>query len=214
MRPLFSCLFLGFGLAVGVTHALAEALPLSEWRRELAAKPQGDAARGGALYAERGCAGCHGPDGMADDRPGPMLAGQRPLYLYKMLLDYQAGRMAGADAAIMASVVREPSRQDMADLAEWLGALLRPAAAEAPEPPIVRGDRKRLIPPCSACHGAHGQGWDLQPALRGQNRDYLVKALQRFKKGERSNDVNAGMSQFAVKLTDEEIRALADYYGR
>ncbi|WP_367026300.1 c-type cytochrome [Methylococcus sp. ANG] len=214
MRQTFSYLFLGFGLAAGATAALAEALPLPEWQRELAAKPQGDAARGDTLYAGRGCAGCHGPDGVADNRQWPVLAGQRPLYLYKMLTDYQADRMAGPDAATMASVVRELSPQDMADLAEWLGALPRPAAAEAPEPAILRGDRKRLIPPCSACHGAHGQGWDLQPALRGQNRDYLMKALQRFKKGERSNDVDAGMSQFAVKLTDEEIRALADYYGR
>ncbi|AAU92754.1 cytochrome c family protein [Methylococcus capsulatus str. Bath] len=214
MRRTFYFLLLGFGLAGGTTDTPAGALSLSEWQRELAAKPQGDGTRGGTLYAEHGCAGCHGPEGMADNRQWPVLARQRPLYLYKMLLDYQAERMAGPDAAIMASVVRELNRQDLADLAEWLGALPRPQAAEVPEPAILRGDRKRLIPPCSACHGAHGQGWDLQPALRGQNRDYLIRTLQRFKKGERSNDVNAGMSQFAAKLTDEEIRALAEYYGR
>jgi cytochrome c553 len=213
MRQTFSCLISGLCLVAAATNAMAEALPLSEWQRELAAKPQGDATRGGTLYAERGCAACHGPDGLADSRLAPVLAGQRPLYLYKMLLDYQAGRIAGTDAAIMAAVVRELSRPDMADLAEWLGVLPRPAAADAPEPAILRGDRKRLIPPCSACHGAHGQGWDLQPALQGQNRDYLAKTLQRFKSGERSNDVNAGMSQFAAKLTEEEIRALADHYG-
>lgn len=214
MRRTYSYLLLGFGLAAGAMDALAGALPLPEWQRELAVKPQGDAARGGTLYAEHSCPGCHGPDGVADNRQWPVLAGQRPLYTYKMLTDYQAGRLAEADAAIMASVVRELSRQDMADLAEWLSAVPRPGTATGPEPAILRGDRKRLIPPCSACHGAHGQGWDLQPALQGQNRDYLAKTLQRFRNGERSNDVNAGMSQFAAKLTEEEIRALAEYYGR
>lgn len=32
------------------------------------------------------------------------------------------------------------------------------------------------------------------------------------KNGERHNDVNKAMAQFAAKLTDEEIRQLAAYY--
>lgn len=213
MRKILPHTVLSLGLALTFGTCRAEALSASEWQREVNLKPGGDTGRGRVIYEQRGCAGCHGEEGRTEDTKWPVLAGQRPLYVYKVLLDYQAGRLHGADAAIMGSLAQSLKREEIADIAEWVGSLPRPAGPQAAEPAILGGDRQRLIPPCSACHGAQGQGWDLQPALLGQHRDYLGKALRRFKSGERDNDVNAGMSQFAKKLSDEEIRALADYYG-
>ncbi|CAL1240836.1 c-type cytochrome [Candidatus Methylocalor cossyra] len=204
------------GILLAMTRvAGAEALSVAEWQQMLAARPNGHAATGARLYAELGCGNCHGDAGVPDNRAWPVLAGQRALYLYKMLLDFRAGRVKGPDGALMSAMVADLDEKRFADLAAWLSGLPRPAnAVEAAPPPLLRGDRRRLLPPCEACHGANGQGWELQPALRGQNRTYLENVLLRFKRGERGNDINGGMTYIARKLTEEEIRALATHYGR
>ncbi len=139
-----------------------------------------------------------------------------PGILYKLLLDFREGRIGGTDAGLMTVVAGGLNEQAMADIAAWLGSLPRPrAVTEAVRPPaLLAGDRERLIPPCEACHGANGQGWDVQPALTGQNRGYLAGVLTRFKTGERANDLNEGMAQIARVLSDQDIRDLAVHYGR
>lgn len=216
MRQPLPHTLLAIGLYAVLNAAWGDPLSVSDWQRELSSKPPGDAGQGQKLYAQHGCGGCHSADGLASNAQWPVMAGQRPIYIYKMLLDYQADRLGGTDAAVMSSVAKGLNREEMASIASWLGTLPRPVSATVNtiEPAVLNGDRTRLIPPCSACHGANGQGWDLQPALVGQNRPYLANALHRFKSGERGNDINSGMNQFAKKLTDEEIEALADYYGR
>lgn len=199
--------------AFGTAHG--EALTEPAWQAIQSAKPAGDAALGQSLYSERGCAGCHGSQGIPDNKEWPVLAGQRPLYLYKMLLDYRDKRAGGASASAMAGVAAGLKDDEMANLAAWLGSLRRPALASSGTPPsIAKGDRSRLIPPCEACHGANGQGWDLQPAIAGQNKAYLSAVLHRFKSGERANDINGGMAHLARKLNEDEIRQLSVFYGR
>ncbi|QFY43376.1 c-type cytochrome [Candidatus Methylospira mobilis] len=196
--------------------ARADALSMNALREVLNVRPQGDAQVGAALFAATGCAGCHGEAGISANPEWPILAGQRSPYLYKMLLDYRAGRMQGQGAGMMAAVTANLNEQQISDLAEWLSRQTRPMLIRhtGREPAVLKGDRSRLIPPCEACHGANGQGWDLQPTLAGQHRAYLVSVLNRFKSGERNNDINAGMAQIARKLNEQEISALADYYGK
>jgi cytochrome c553 len=194
----------------------ASALGSAAWQQALAAKPEGDPAKGSALYDQFGCPACHGATGSPSNPAWPVLTGQRPLYLYKMLLDYRAGRVGGSDAATMSAMAKPLDETSMAHIAAWLGSLARPApSAEAgTAPAILGGDRTRLMPPCEGCHGANAQGWDLQPALSGQHREFIAAALTRFKTGERANDINGGMGQFARKLSETEIRDLAGYFGR
>jgi len=64
---------------------------------------------------------------------------------------------------------------------------------------------------CAACHGADGKALQPNyPNLAGQHPSYLAKQLMNYRDGER---VNALMSGQAAALTDEDIAALADYYG-
>lgn len=204
----------GLLLALPLTLHAAPQTP-AEWDQTLAAKPIGNPDRGKDVYAEYGCSGCHGAGGIADNRAWPVLAGQRPVYLYKLLLDFREGRVGGPDAALMSSIAGGLNNQDIADVAAWLGRLPRPKSSASPRPPaLLAGHRERLIPPCESCHGANGQGWEVQPALTGQNRDYFIGVLTRFKTGVRANDIHEGMAQIARALSDQDIRALADYYGR
>jgi cytochrome c553 len=72
---------------------------------------------------------------------------------------------------------------------------------------------------CVACHGKDGNGAVLAatgkidpqyPVLAGQYANYLDFAMKAYRSGERENAVMLG---FAEKLTDAEIKALAQYFA-
>jgi cytochrome c553 len=66
------------------------------------------------------------------------------------------------------------------------------------------------VPACAACHGPTGQGIPIQyPRLSGQWSEYVVAQLQAFQQGTRNN--NEPMRQIAHRLSDDEIKAVADY---
>ncbi len=59
-------------------------------------------------------------------------------------------------------------------------------------------------------HG-HGIPDAALPALSGQNFQYIVNQLDNFRDGERRNDENTIMRRIAVRLTDDDITALAHH---
>jgi cytochrome c553 len=73
------------------------------------------------------------------------------------------------------------------------------------------GDLKREVSACIACHGPHGEGNKPAafPALRGQHADYLIKTLNDFKSGARSNNPDNMMHMITKKMTTEEIKAVS-----
>lgn len=81
-------------------------------------------ASGGALAADptagkeksKTCGACHGPDGNSPAPDFPRLAGQHYDYLVKALSDYKSGQRKNA---IMAPLVANLSRRDIADLAAF-----------------------------------------------------------------------------------------------
>ncbi len=95
-------------------------------------------------------------------------------------------------------------------LAAACGLLMNLANAQTIAPEKV----KEKAATCAACHGADGNaGTDAQaqyPRLAGQYHDYIARALHEYKNGERKNPIMAGM---AAPLSDDEIDALARYFG-
>ncbi|MEP6485349.1 MAG: cytochrome c [Rudaea sp.] len=70
---------------------------------------------------------------------------------------------------------------------------------------------EELSKTCAACHGADGNGTNAQyPRLAGQYHDYLQRALQEYKNGERQNAIMKG---FASTLSEADIDALARFYA-
>ena len=67
---------------------------------------------------------------------------------------------------------------------------------------------------CFSCHGADGNSNTGQvpqpPKLAGQHADYLIRAMQDYASGARSNPI---MAAFAANLTDEDREDLAAYYA-
>ena len=62
---------------------------------------------------------------------------------------------------------------------------------------------------CQSCHGMDGQGLDeTYPVLAGQFADYMVKALEDYKSGERKNAIMAG---FAASLSKQDMENVAGF---
>jgi cytochrome c553 len=171
------------------------------------------------------CGACHGEQGVSSSNLIPILAGMDAAVIYKQLDDYRSGkRLWGVMSAIATALTPQAS----ADVAAYFASLpggLPAVAGEGPphsgrslrqRDPTLRlvfvGDPGRGIPPCAACHGPGGQKVGA-PALRGQHAAYIERQLGAFAQGGRQNDINVQMRTIAMQLTQDEMHALAGYYG-
>lgn len=183
-----------------------------------AAKP--DVAKGESI-AKQVCAACHAPDGNSATAANPKLAGQFQEYLHKQLANFksQGGKKAERDNAIMAGMVANLSEDDMRNVAAYYaGQKLRPAVASSKElaahgQKLWRGgNAANGVPACAGCHGPDGAGIPSQfPRLSGQFPEYVEAQLKLFRAGGRANDTNGMMRGVAAKMTDQEIKAVAEY---
>ncbi len=79
------------------------------------------AADGKALYTQKLCMTCHGPDGKAPIAPMyPKLAGQNKAYLVQQAKDIKSGARANGQSAAMKGMVQALSDADMEAIAEYL----------------------------------------------------------------------------------------------
>ena len=162
------------------------------------------------------CAGCHGADGNSVNPEWPKLAGQGEAYIIKQLSDFKAGTRTNA---IMNGMAASLSPQDMADLAAYFSSQQRtPGSANkdlvAQGEKLYRGGNSATgAPACEGCHGPSGAGNPAAkfPSLSGQHAVYVATQLKSFREGTRTNDPNKMMEMVAAKLSDAEIKAVADY---
>jgi cytochrome c553 len=171
--------------------------------------------------AESVCIGCHGADGNSPAAPNPNIAGQHAAYIAKQLSNFKSvdGKPAVRDNAIMAGMAAGLSDEDVKNLAAYFSQQkLKPAVAKdeklvAEGQKLWRmGDFEKGIPACAGCHGPAGAGLPAQyPALAGQYPEYTEDQLKKFRSGERANDPEKMMRIIAAKLSDQQIKAIAEY---
>lgn len=182
-----------------------------------AARP--DPKRGGEIVAQV-CAACHGTDGNSVAAANPNLAAQHADYLVKQLEDFKVrpdASQAARVSAIMAGFAATLSETDIRNVAAYFATqALKPAAAEHKDlvelgQRIYRGGiAEKGVPACAGCHGPAGAGMPAQyPRLQGQYSEYLAAQMVAFRQGERANSEQ--MSSIAARLSDHEIKAVADY---
>jgi cytochrome c553 len=184
------------------------------------AKLKADPAKGKAI-AETVCVACHGADGNSAAAANPILAGQGEEYLYKQLKNFKAadGKPAARNNAIMGGMVAALSDEDMKNLAAWFSSQKQKPAAAKDGTKIAlgqqiwrQGDFKKGIPACAGCHGPAGAGLPAQyPRLAGQYPEYTEAQLKTFRSEERNNDPEKMMRMIAAKLSDPEMKAVAEY---
>ena len=72
---------------------------------------------------------------------------------------------------------------------------------------------KNNVAACMACHSPDGVGNQSAafPKLAGQHADYTEAQLKSYRANERDYDSAKIMSGVTERMTDEEIRAVAEY---
>ena len=162
------------------------------------AQTAGDPAEGRKLAGQ--CRTCHGIDGFAKIPIAPHIGGEPAPYISSQLTSFRDGTRTHE---MMSVVAKSLTDQQIADLATWYAshdvkATLTADVAGAPEV-------------CVACHGQDGIGLTEDvPNLAGETNIYIDTQLKAFRRGSRTNEL---MSAIAADLTDEEIRAAADWYA-
>ena len=186
---------------------------------EVAVKP--DLARAKQI-AETVCAACHGADGNSATPANPNLAGQGAEYITRQLQQFKSGLRANP---VMGGMVASLTPDEMVALGMYFSRQ-KPKGGAAKDPTLVKAGQSLYrgglagigLPACSSCHSPNGAGIPKNyPRLAGQYADYTYAQLKAFKAGERGADKDGKdaqgriMKAVAQKLSDEQMKAVADY---
>ena len=154
------------------------------------------------------CVGCHGENGVPQEKTTPIIWGQHQGYLYLNLRDYKRGDRKDDQ---MTPVVDLLEREDMMALAEYFSKKKWPALGQpaAPRDVAVRAQRANGSVGCTGCHQDSYLGEGTQPRLAGQGREYLLQSMLDFRTRKRGN--NPGMSDLMLATSEDDLKALAEY---
>jgi cytochrome c553 len=196
-----------------LSGAVAAALFAAQAQAQDAAKAQ--------TIANQVCAACHAGDGNSTAPANPKIAGQISEYLHKQLVDFKAqgGKKPARESPIMTGMVANLSDADMKGLAAfYAGQQLKPAAASDKSLAALGqklwrgGNAANGVPACAGCHGPAGAGMPAQyPRVAGQYAEYIAAQLKAFRDGTRANDPNGMMRGVTARMTEREMRAVAEY---
>jgi cytochrome c553 len=160
--------------------------------------PFGDVQRGERFSMD--CGECHGARGISQNPLVPSLAGQEPVYLVNAIKSYRDHQRQHDD------MIADNSDSEIEDIAAYYSVQQTEAAADE------RMELPEMVASCDRCHGpALGESrMGGIPALSGQNREYLVRAMQTYREDDRDSSL---MHRMSAHYSDETIEALASYYA-
>ncbi len=181
----------------------------------------GDSKRGKTLYQQGdsskgivACITCHGPAGNSVVPINPKLSAQHTAYLKKQLHEFKG---PSRNNVIMTPISMALTEKDILDISIYLFEQ-KPSPGAAEDKDLVKlgkkiyrsGIKEKKVPACAGCHSPNGVGIpDKFSRLAGQHQVYTYAQLVNFKEGKRSNSLQ--MTTIGKRLSDEEMKAVADY---
>jgi cytochrome c553 len=154
------------------------------------------------------CAGCHGENGIPQEKITPIIWGQNEGYLYLQLRDFKSGARKNDQ---MSAIVADLSKQDMKGLAKHFAGLKWP---NLPQPAPAKDVAKNALTVigsigCTTCHLEQFQGDGTTARLAGQQHEYLAKTMADFRSRARAN--NPGMSDLMNAAQPADLDPIAQY---
>ena len=192
---------------------LAASLALPVLAQDAKAPPKIDMAKGQQLSTQV-CGACHAADGSRGSPANPIIAGQHPEYLAKQLEEFKSGRRSNP---VMKGFASTLSEADMRSVAAFYASKQTKSGTAKNKDLYTLGQKiyrggivDKQVPACAGCHSPTGAGIPSQyPRVGGQHADYTEAQLNGFRSGQRAN--SAPMAAIAARLSDREIKAVADY---
>jgi cytochrome c553 len=167
--------------------------------------------------ANRDCTWCHGGSAQGYT-PAPRLAGQRPEYIEKQLINFrQHTRDNPFSKLYMWGAAANLSPHTAQNLAIYFSTI-SPKAANDGDKALVAAGRAIYqegvpdsnIPACVACHGPNAQGVSEIPRLGGLAFTYLQRRLEQWAEGYHAA-AGPPMPHISSKLSRNQIEAIASY---
>ena len=163
------------------------------------------------------CSNCHGVTGVSVSPNFPNLAGQQPDYIVAQLTSFRGhSRSDPAGFEYMWGLSRGLTDEQIKGLAEYFSQQA-PKPGPAGDAKIMamgkeifeKGVPEKEAPPCTACHGAKGEGLATFPRLAYQHADYLHKQLRVFR--DTQGRPGTPMEQVSHGLSNQQVEAVAAY---
>ena len=187
--------------------------PLNSVERH-ALDPSSEMLDHGANVANTACASCHGAKGIAAEPGVPHLAGQRMVYLYRVLQGYQ-GRSRRNDA--MNHSVGFLNEEALLAVAAYFASLppARPATMDEADPDMGGSDPfaglHDAMKKCVRCHGEDGNASASgMPNLTAQPVEYFVLSMQHYADGKRDHRL---MGNLARDLDQATLERMGVFYA-
>ena len=160
------------------------------------------------------CGACHTADGSRGVPANPILAGQHADYLAKQLHEFKSGKRTNPVMTGMAATLND---EDILNVTAFYASKQAKAGFSKNKDTVLLGEKiyrggiaAKQVPACAGCHSPTGAGIPAQfPRLAGQHADYTEAQLVAFRAGTRGNAPQ--MLAIAARMSDKEIKAVADY---
>ena len=170
----------------------------------------------GRAIAESSCARCHGMDGISTDEQRPKLAGQRTVYLYRVIQAYQNGQRVDDSMGHAGGFLND---EGMLSVATYYASLTPAGNLPAADEPVTEnvpvddpfGDVRATLQKCTKCHGENGNSTaDGMPNLTAQDPAYFKTSMQAYVDGDRSHKM---MTKLAGSLDEQTIATMGVFYA-
>lgn len=161
------------------------------------------------------CVSCHGTNGMGTAPENPNLSKLQPAYFVRQMEDFKKGRRK---SPVMEGIMASIDEKDFMAYANYFREQAPPAPGKGDVKQVARGKEifmegivASAVPACAGCHRDDGTGTNRYPRVAGQQPTYLVQQMLNYKNGSRDNDAGGLMRAVATRMTEAEIRAVAEF---
>jgi cytochrome c553 len=202
--------------AVAWSQGSSGAHPISGLERS-SLFPSRDMLSMGEKVAGSACATCHGSDGIGTEAGVPHLAGQRTVYLFRVLQAYQSRQRRNDDMSHTVGFLNE----------EALLAVSAYYASLAPARPVVAGEESPVVvdtsggdpfagiredmKKCVKCHGEDGNSSASgMPNLTAQSPEYFVASMNSYVEGGRNHKL---MAKLASGADETVLKKMGVFYA-
>ena len=156
------------------------------------------------------CAGCHGTKGASAGDIMPIIGGMEKEFLQTILLEYKTGER---DSTIMGRIAKGYSDAELKAIASYMADQKWVSSPVETDSRLAAMGQKIHDKQCKTCHEDNGRVQeDDAPRLAGQWPEYTLHYLEWCHSiGRRCQPRKMGSR--VMKLTDEELRAMAEFYA-